>query len=70
MQIYEWELLRVCHHLGKFCEHRYYDSGDIVVLVCHVISCKHMFKGFCEFMGEIPSRGVTTFLCLVTIGHV
>ena len=50
MQIYEWELLRVCHHLGKFCEHRYYDSGEIVVLVCHVISCKNMIKGFCEFI--------------------
>ena len=54
MQILEWELFKVCHHFGKSCEHRYYDSGVIVFLVCHVISRKHMFEGLCEFIGEIP----------------
>ena len=61
---------QICHHLGKSCEHRHYDSGDIVFSICHVASCEHMFKGLCEFMGEIPSQRVTNFLCFVATGLV
>ena len=66
MQIYGCELLKVCHRLGKSCEHRYYNSGDIVSLICHVTLREHMFEGLCEFMGE----RITTFPCLVAIGQV
>ena len=68
MQIYGWELLKVSPHLGKSCEHRHYDSGDIVFLICHVTSCEHMCKGLCDFMGGIPSWKVATFPYFVTIG--
>ena len=68
MQIYGWNLLKVCHHLGKSCENRYY--GDIVLLICHVTSREHKFKWLCEFLGGIASRRFTTFPCLVTIGLV
>ena len=56
------------HHLGTSCEHSYYDSGGKVVLICHMILPEHMFKGLCEFMGEIPSQRDITFPCLVSIG--
>ena len=58
----------MCHHLDKSCEHRHYDSGDIVFLICHVTSRADMFKELCEFMGGIPSRRVTTFPCLTALG--
>ena len=70
MNIYRWELLTVCHHPGKCCEHRHCDSGDIVFLNYHVTSREDMFKGLCEFMGGCLSRRVTTFLCLVIISLV
>ena len=68
MKIYEWNLHKVCHHLGKSCEHRYY--GDIVLLICNVTSRERKFKWLCECLGGIASRRVTTFPCLVTIGLV
>ena len=30
---------------SKFSDHRGYDNGDIIVLVCHVISPDHVIKG-------------------------
>ena len=68
--MYVWELLKVCHHLGKSCEHKHYDSEDIMFLISHMTSRKHMFQGLCEFMGGIPSLRVTTFPSLVAIGLV
>ena len=68
--MYVWELLKVCHHLGKSCEHKHYDSEDIMFLISHMTSRKHMFQGLCEFMGGIPSVRVTTFPNLVVIGLV
>ena len=68
MQIYGWNLLKVCHRLGKPCEHRYY--GDILLLICNVTSREHKFKWLREYLGGIASRRVTTFPCLVTIGLV
>ena len=55
--MYGRELLTVCHHPGKFCEHRHCDSGDIVFLICHVISREHTFKGLCEFKGRRTPYG-------------
>ena len=51
MQIYQWELLTIYHHPGKFGDPRHGDCGDIMNLTCHLISRDHMFKGLCEFMG-------------------
>ena len=55
MQIYGWELYAACHDLEKFCEHKYCDSGDII-LSCHVTSSKHMVQELCQFMGGSQSE--------------
>ena len=49
MQVYGWELLAVC-------DHRHFDSGYIMFLICSVASCEHMFKAIHEFMGGNPSH--------------
>ena len=67
--MYGRELLKVCHHLGKSCEHKHYDS-EYMFLICHMTSRKHMFQGLCEFMSGIHSLRVTTFTSLVAIGLV
>ena len=49
----------VCHHPTKFGGHRHCDSGDIIVLVCHVILQDHKIMQVghvCGFMGMGPSR--------------
>ena len=45
MQIFGWELLLLYHYTDKPCDHRHCDGGDIMFLICHVSSCKHIFKG-------------------------
>ena len=50
MQIYECDLLAVCHHP----DHRHCDIRD-VFLICLLISPDNMFKGVCGFMGGSPS---------------
>ena len=54
----------LCHYANKSCDHKHYDCGDIMFLICHVTSSKHMFKGLCEFMGRSPSLKVTIFSML------
>ena len=39
-------------------------------LICHVTSCKNMFKWLYEFMGRSLSLWVTTLPFLVAIGLV
>ena len=36
--------------------HRYCGSGDIMVLVCHMILQDHVIKGSRHFMGRSPPR--------------
>ena len=38
------------HHPAKLCGHRYCVSGDIIVLVDHVISQEHVTKGWDNIM--------------------
>ena len=61
-----WEilvlLLEVCHQPGKSCDHKHWDSQDIMFLICH------LFKGLCEVMGGNFLRRVPTLPCLVAIG--
>ena len=40
-----WNSLKVSHHPAKFGGHWYCGSGDIKILVCHVILQDHMKKG-------------------------
>ena len=44
------------HHPTKFGGHRHCDGGDIIILVCHVISQDHVMKPSCDFMSKSPSR--------------
>ena len=53
-----------------FCGHRYCVSGDIMVLVCHVISQDHMTKEWGNIMGRSPLWQVTILPNLVVIGTV
>ena len=41
----------VCQHPAKFGGYRHCCSGDIIILVCHVISQDHLIKGLCDFIG-------------------
>ena len=45
----------LCHHPHRFYDHNYCDTGDITILILHLTSRKHMFKGLCEFMGGSSS---------------
>ena len=42
-------------------------SGDVMVLVCHVILQDHVIKGSRDFTGRRPSRLVSILSRLVTI---
>ena len=54
----------------KFSGHRHCGSGDMMVLVCQVISDNHVTKGSFDFMGRIPSKSVIILPSLVAIGTV
>ena len=57
MRIYGWELYELCHYADKSCDHKHYDGGDIIFLICHVNSGKQILGyGLCEFMGGSPPR--------------
>ena len=42
-------------HPTKFGGHRYYGSGDIKGLFCHMISQDNLIKGSCDIIGRSPS---------------
>ena len=48
------ELLAVCYHPDKPCDHRYCESGDMF-LICHVTLRDHMFKELLISWGYCPS---------------
>ena len=50
--------------------HRHCGSGDIMILLCHLISRDNVIKGSCEFIGRSSSRKVTFLPSLVAIGTV
>ena len=43
-------------HLTKFGGHRHCSVGDIIVLVCHMISQDYVMKGSCAFIATGQSR--------------
>ena len=53
--LYYCELLNVSHHPTKFGGHRDSASGDLIVLVCHVILLDHVIKELCDFVVESHS---------------
>ena len=48
--------MKVGYHPPRFGGLKPSDSGDIAVLVCHVISQDHVIKESCDFIGRSPSR--------------
>ena len=46
----------VNHISAKFGGDRHHNSGDIMLLVCHLVSHDHVIKESCEFVGRSPSR--------------
>ena len=75
------ELFKVSHHPVQFGRHkhcgsikirlvkvRHPGSGDIMVLVCHVILQWRVMEGSCDFMRRSSSKEVTILSDLVAIG--
>ena len=58
----------VCHHFGMSCDYKYYDSEDVIFLICHLNFREQMFKKLYTFMGGNSSRRVATLPYLVTMG--
>ena len=56
MVLVRQEPIKVDYHPAKFDSHRYCSSGDMMILVCHVILQDHVIKGACDFMDRSPSR--------------
>lgn len=48
--------LKVSHHPAKSGDHKHGGDGDIIVLVCHVISQDYVFKVSSDIMGRSRSR--------------
>ena len=44
MKLYKCELIKVGYQPVKFGSHRHPDSGDTVVLICHVILQDHVIN--------------------------
>ena len=59
--------LKRSHHITKFDGHRHCGSGDIVVLVCHIISQDYVIKWSCDFMDESPLKPVIILRSSVAI---
>ena len=54
-ELYGWEPLKVSHHSPEIGGQCHCGSGNIIVLVCHVISQDQMIIGPCDFMNRSPS---------------
>ena len=52
---YRQGLIKLGYHPVKFGGHRHSDNGDIMVLVCHVISQDHVIKGSYGILSKSPS---------------
>ena len=51
---YWWELLIVCYHHAKFGGHRHSGRGDIMYLICRVISQDHAIRG--SWIGPLQGK--------------
>ena len=56
MVAYLEEALKVSHHPLNFDFHRHCGSGDVILLVCHLISQDDMIKQERDIMGSTSSR--------------
>ena len=67
IRLYGLEPLKINNQPTKFGGHKRYGSGDMMILVCHVISQDHMIKRSCDCMGRSPLKQVTMLQSLVAI---
>ena len=51
MRLYGKKLIIVCNHPARIGGHRHCGSGDML-LIYHMTSRDHVFKGLCDFKGE------------------
>ena len=65
--LFDFTPLKINHHPTMFGGHRHCGNGDIMLLVCRVISQDSMIKRSCDFMGRIPSKQVTILQSLVAV---
>ena len=56
MQLYGWKALTVCDYHVMFGSYLSSGSGDIMNLICFVISQDHLLKGLCDYMGASHSK--------------
>ena len=68
MWLYYWEPLKVIQHPTKYGHHSHFGSGDLIVLVCHLILEDHVIKDSCDFISRGQSSLVTILLCSVNTG--
>ena len=64
---YRQKPIKISYHPANFTRHRHCSSGDIMVIVYHVILQDHVIKGSCDVMDRSPSRWVTILPSLVFI---
>ena len=50
------EAIKISYHPANFARHRNCSSGDIMIIVYHVILQDHVIKGSCDFMDRSPSK--------------
>ena len=55
MWFYGQQTIKVSYHPAKFGGHRYYGSGDMI-LICHIFSQYHVIKGWCDLVGSHQGR--------------
>ena len=67
MWLYTQELIKVGYYPVHFYGHRHSERGDIVVLICQMISQNPVIKMSYDFMDRIQSREATILPCLVTV---
>ena len=62
-----WKLLKVSHHPIKFGGHTHCYIGDIMILVCCMISQDHIIRGSCAFIGSGPLTWIIIVSRMVAI---
>ena len=56
-----WKSLTLNHQATKFCVLRYYGSGDVTFLICHVVSQGYVIEGPFNFMSKELHHLSSTF---------
>ena len=44
--------MKIYHNTDKSGDYKYFNMGDLIVLICHMITCDDMFKASCGIEWE------------------